>query len=80
LRSIANTANIITNTNNAGQLQQPDSTETGADQGVLETGGTPLGDGGFAPTPRIVFALLSALALAAASTADRRRALEIDQL
>lgn len=36
-------------------------------QGVLD-------DGGFAPTPRIIFALLSALALAAAATADRRRA------
>jgi hypothetical protein len=33
-----------------------------------------LDDGGFAPTPRIVFALLSALALAAAATAERRRA------
>ena len=34
LRSIANTENIITNTNNTDQLQQPDSTKTGADQGL----------------------------------------------
>ena len=38
-----------------------------AGQGVLD-------DGGFAPAPRTVFALLSVLALAAAITADRRRA------
>ncbi len=38
LKSIANTANITNNTNNTGRLQQPDSTETGADQGVHRTG------------------------------------------
>jgi hypothetical protein len=42
LRSIANTENITTNTSNTGQLQQPDSTETGSDQRVVQTGGGPL--------------------------------------
>jgi hypothetical protein len=41
LRSITNTQNIITNTNNTARLHQPDSTETGADQDVHQSGERP---------------------------------------
>ena len=42
LRTIANTENIINNTNNTPRLQPADSTETGADHSVHQSGGTPV--------------------------------------
>ena len=42
LRSSTLTININHNVNGAGRLQQPDSTQTGADQTVHRSGGTPM--------------------------------------